>query len=458
MKRLFTLSFFFLLSLAMSAQLVQVTFAVDMSSQTGVGAAFVAGDFQSWSPGNGGLVDPDENGVWARTYTLAPGTYLYKFGIGNDWGNNEGGGLEACGSDDGNGGYNRTFTIEAGDEPVVLNFIYDSCDASETDFGDDGSGTSPEPVMVTFAVDVTAVDPAPTEVFVAGSFQGWTPADGALSDEDGNGVWSRTFEVLPGDYEYKFGIGTDFGNNEGGEGIAACSANDNRTITVNEGENPTVVSVYNSCDVSTNPVDANDVVDVVFSVDMNDVTEDFDTVFVAGNFQGWMPEVGGLDDADGNGIWRRTYQIARGTSIQYKFGQGTTWGVNEGGEGIAECSTGDNRTATIPADAAGTVYLSFKYNSCEAVDVTSTSDVSTLGEVRITPNPMSDITRISFGNATNARHDVMLTNMAGQTVRRYQGVRGEQLDVERGNLAPGLYFVTFRNQAGEQGSLKLVIR
>ena len=450
-----------MLSFTASAQLVEVTFAVDMNG-VDADAAFVAGDFQGWAPGNGGLNDPDGNGVFARTFMVAPGDIIYKFGIGNDWGNNEG--MEGtaltddCSTSDNDGNINRTLNVPAGSEPIVVNFVYDSCTESDTDFGDDGSGMTAEPVTVTFAVDVTGLETAPTEVFVAGSFQGWAPADGALSDDDGNGVWSGSFEVIPGDYEYKFGLGTDFGNNEGGEGIADCSMNDNRTLTVNEGDNPTVVYVYNSCETSSLPVDANDVVDVVFSVDMTDVMDMFDTVFVAGDFQGWTPADGGLSDADGNGIWRRTYQLVRGSSIQYKFGIGLDFGNNEGGEGIAECSTGDNRTATIPADAEGTVYLSFKYNSCEAVDVTSTDDVSTLGSVSVTPNPMGETTRISFENAGNATHDVYVTNMAGQVVRTYNAVRGNQLDIERGSLTTGLYFVTLRNDAGEQGSLKLMVK
>lgn len=464
MKKLFTLFLSCLVSLGLSAQLVEVTFAVDVTGVADVEAVFVAGAFQSWSPGNGALSNSDENPVWARTFMIAPGDYQYKFGLGNDWGNNEGMDgtslTDNCSVADADGNINRTLTVEAGSDPIVVNFVYDACTMSEVEIGDTG-GATPDPVMVTFAVDVTAVDPAPTEVFVAGGFQAWTPADGALSDDDGNGVWAGTFEVTPGTYEYKFGIGTDFGDNEGGEGIADCNSNDNRTITINESDNPTIVSVYNSCDVSSNPVDASDVVDVIFSVDMNDVSDMTDTltVFVAGSFQGWTPADGTLDDADGNGIFRRSYQIARGTSLQYKFGIGTDFGNNEtAGDGIADCSTDDNRTATIPADASETVYLSFKYNSCEEVDVTSVNDVSTLGNVSVAPNPMGNFTRITFENAGNDRHDVRITNMAGQTVRTYNAVRGNQLDVERGNLVSGLYFVTFRNGAGEQGSLKLMVR
>ena len=458
MKQLFTLSFFFLLSLAASAQ-VDVTFAVDMTGQGGVDAAFVAGEFQSWTPANGTLDDSDGNGVWARTYSLAPGTYLYKFGIGADWGNNEGGGLADCGVDDNNGGFNRQITVEEG-MPQTVVFLYDACDMSDLPVAEQAAT-----VPVTFAVDVTALSDVEA-VFVAGSFQDpmWQPMNGALSDDDGNGVWAATFDVVPGEYQYKFGIGNDWGNNEGGAGIADCSTDDNRTITVTEGDNPTVVYVYNSCAESNIPVegDAPDgLVEVIFSVDMTGQTG-VDAAFVAGSFQGWMPGDGALDDTDGNGIWRRSYRLMPGTNFQYKFGIGSDWGNNEG-DGLADCGLDDgnggfNRDFTIPEDAEETIYLSFEYNSCMAVDVTSTDNVSTLGNVRVAPNPMGAFTRISFGNVGNDRHDVSLVNMAGQTVRTYQGIRGNQLDVERGNLAPGLYFVTFRNDRGEVGSLKLVVR
>lgn len=341
MQKLFTLCFFLLLAGWAQAQMVEVTFAVDMNDAgETVEAAFVAGEFQNWTPADGALDDADGNGVWARTYMLAPGTYLFKFGIGSDWGNNEGGGLGDCGVDDGNGGFNRTVTVEAG-SPQIIEVVYNGCDESSLTF--DGK------VAVTFGVDVNDVngfDPA-GGAFVAGEFQGWTPGDGALADEDGDGLWTRTYRLFPG---------------------------------------------------ATSP---------------------------------------------------------------YKFGQGSDWGNNEGG-GLADCGTDDgnggfNRNFEVPNDGSKEVTFAFNYDSCETSDLVSVNDLSTLSGVSIYPNPMTNVASIRFEDEGNS-HDVFLSNMAGQVVRQYHDVRGNGVDIERGNLAPGLYFVTFRNQVGQIGSAKLMIQ
>lgn len=47
------------------------------------------------------------------------------------------------------------------------------------------------------------VDPG-SEVYVAGSFNGWNPRYARLSDESGNGLYSITIYLPPGTYEYKF--------------------------------------------------------------------------------------------------------------------------------------------------------------------------------------------------------------------------------------------------------------
>ena len=307
---------------------------------------------------------------------------------------------------------------------------------------------------VTFAVDMgeQEVD----AVFVAGDFQAWTPADGALTDDDGDNIWTRTYELPAGDILYKFGIGSDWGNNETADGgIADCSTDDNRTATIGADET-TLAFVYNSCEEAELPTD-DGMVDVTFAVDLG--TFDVDAIFVAGEFQGWTPGDGALTDDDGNNVWRRTYSLMPGTYL-YKFGIGTDWGNNEG-VGLEACGVDDNnggfnRQFTITENSADTS-LAFVYNTCDAFDLTDVREVETLGAVNVFPNPMTQTARITFENPTNARHDVRIVNMAGRVVRSYQSVRGNELMIERGVLVSGLYFVTFTNEAGQSGSLKLMV-
>ena len=142
MKNLYTLAVAMLFALGLSAQdSVNVVFAVDMNGVSSVSSngVSVAGTIQDnyagsscseWNPGCTVLSDSDGDGVWTIRLRLPATTYLYKYVNGNAWGNNEGGGLRDCGTDDGNGGFNRTLDLTNAPtniDTVVGPFKYDSC-------------------------------------------------------------------------------------------------------------------------------------------------------------------------------------------------------------------------------------------------------------------------------------------------------------------------------------------
>jgi len=119
---------------------------------------------------------------------------------------------------------------------------------------------------VYFAVDVTALASVSADgVSIAGNFQAaagmpadWTPANGAMEDADGNGVWQILVSLPAGTYDFKFINGNDWGDNEGQAGTAldaTCSIDDgagniNRQITISS---DTVVGpfIYDACTVSS---------------------------------------------------------------------------------------------------------------------------------------------------------------------------------------------------------------
>lgn len=318
-------------------------------------------------------------------------------------------------------------------------------------------------VEVTFAVDMNGVDGFdPAEgVFVAGGFQSWTPADGALSDDDGDGIWTRTYDnMVPGNTEnFKFGIGNDWGNNEGMDMTALtddCSVSDsdgniNREYTV-PADGGVVAFIYDSCDEAVLP---SNTVMVTFAVNMNDVA-DFDPamgVFVAGEFQSWTPGDGALTDDDGNGVWSRTYELDANQTIEYKFGIGNDWGNNESGQ---DCFVNDNRVLEIGMDD---VLVNFMYNTCmESMLAVNVDDLATIADVSLFPNPTTHAATLQFTNVGGAAHDVIISNLQGQLIREYRNVRDNALTIERGELSAGLYFVTFRNQQGEMGTIRLMFQ
>jgi hypothetical protein len=125
---------------------------------------------------------------------------------------------------------------------------------------------------VVFAVDANQMASVSTNgISIAGNFQvaagmpaEWSPADGAMEDADGNGVWQITVSIPAGTYVYKYINGNDWGDNEGTASTsldATCSLDDgagniNREITISS---DTVVGpyFYDACTESTEVLSVN---------------------------------------------------------------------------------------------------------------------------------------------------------------------------------------------------------
>lgn len=112
---------------------VDVTFTVNMNGYMTFpgndplsGDMHLAGDFQGWTPANSPMTETSP-GIWTISASVPANSDIqYKFVVGNDWGENEDLGIEDCGVDNGQGGFNRIATI--GDMPMVLDEVcYDEC-------------------------------------------------------------------------------------------------------------------------------------------------------------------------------------------------------------------------------------------------------------------------------------------------------------------------------------------
>jgi len=65
--------------------------------------------------------------------------------------------------------------------------------------------------------------------------------------------------------------------------------------------------------------------------------------------------------------------------------------------------------------------------------------------VVIYPNPMDDQTVVSFAATDETENSsVVLTDINGRTVRRYESLQGNRLVIERADLASGLYFIEIK--------------
>lgn len=145
MKKIYTLAFVMLAALGMTAQdSVSVILAVDMTNETvNTDGVTIAGNFQAayagttcgdWSPGCTVLTDDDADGVYTVKIKLPAAAYQFKFLNGVAWGDDEGSGLtDACGVDNGVGGFNREMDLSAAPvdaDTVIGPYVYNSCDVS----------------------------------------------------------------------------------------------------------------------------------------------------------------------------------------------------------------------------------------------------------------------------------------------------------------------------------------
>ncbi|MEZ5146824.1 MAG: hypothetical protein R2759_07015 [Bacteroidales bacterium] len=118
-------------------------------------------------------------------------------------------------------------------------------------------------------------------------------------------------------------------------------------------------------------------VDITFRVDMQEQTPSPLGVHIAGSFQGWVPSATLMTNTFAD-IWEYTTQLQAGTTIEYKFVNGDSWGSDESVYG--DCGAGNgNRQLTIPA--TNTILESVCFGSCivcnpPVVDVTFQVDMS----------------------------------------------------------------------------------
>lgn len=93
-------------------------------------------------------------------------------------------------------------------------------------------------------------------------------------------------------------------------------------------------------------------VDITFQLNMQGIAVNPNGISIAGDFQGWLPGVSFLTDANSDGIYEYTTTLTEGTIISYKFINGTVWTDEESVPsscGVPNGFGGFNRTFLVPA-------------------------------------------------------------------------------------------------------------
>ncbi len=159
----------------------------------GVNSVSVAGSFNGWDAAANPLADADQDGVWSAEIEVAAGRVEYKFVVnGDQWFTDD---HAAETSDDGFGGKNAIVVV--GTKALIV-----------------GHGAAPAKVSapaaglrrVTFRFRPTS---RPSEISLAGQFNDWAIGKTPMTDPDGDGEYSATLLLSPGEYMYKVVVGAN---------------------------------------------------------------------------------------------------------------------------------------------------------------------------------------------------------------------------------------------------------
>jgi hypothetical protein len=258
----------------------------------------------------------EDNGVWSITVDLEPGTYEYLF-TKNVWQENGGAPLGSnCDFYPCDEYANYGLIVSNGSAPIELDtYCWGTCL---------DCGAEPLTYDVTFRVDMNNVTAPFTTPEVNGTFNNWCGGCAPMSDINNDGIWELTIALQPGNYEYKFAYDSWAGEETLNEGSSCTVTNfgfTNRFLSVADN---TVLPIVcwadcNACELVIPTYD------VTFSVDMNNVVENFTTPELNGTFNGWCGSCIPLSDINSDGIWEVTIALQSGF-YEYKFSYDTWLG------------------------------------------------------------------------------------------------------------------------------------
>ncbi len=237
--------------------------------------------------------------------------------------------------------------------------------------------------VVTLTVDMSAEEVSPDGVHVAGSFQGWDPANSPMTN-NGDGTWSHSFTLEDDSpFQYRFINGNTWDMLE--PVPEACSFDGNRQFNPEE--------MYPELEVEAcfGHCAACGLTTVKFRVDMTNEEVSPFGVHVAGNFQGWDPAATELTDFDGDLVYEtiQSFDADSTGQLVYKFINGNSWSdVNELVGSPCGDESGNRLLALDETDIVLSVSGSenpYCFNSCEScvppIQVTFEVDMSLVSSV-----------------------------------------------------------------------------
>lgn len=310
----------------------EVTFSVNMANETvAETGVYLAGGGNFGNPGDNEMTDPDGDGIYSITMMLDEGFsshYTFTNGACGDWSCKENLNGLPCGDPD---NFNDRF-LPAITGPTQVLTCFGQCST-------DGTCEAVQNAMVTFQVDMNT-EAVTGDVTMFGSFNGWAFPGEVMLDDDGDGIYEYTAELLAGGYEYKF-VNSSIEESFPADSLSCTltsGAFTNRLVMVDESDLVLDAVCWESCEAcdinegdvfgctdanannynsAANVDDGSCMYTSTFNVDMNCAGVEFSTVHITGPVWGWTADLLMADD-DGDGVYSIVLDVP-GPTIEYKY-------------------------------------------------------------------------------------------------------------------------------------------
>ncbi|MBC8425479.1 hypothetical protein H8E07_15270 [bacterium] len=287
---------------ATAAPAAEVTF---VHRAPGAQEVYLAGSFNGWNAFDIPMADTG-GGVWSVVMDLAPGEYQYKFVVDSAWTQDE---ANAASAPDGYGGENSVVAVPDGVAELVAGGGDKPAQAAPAKPAKPAATAAPAGGGTAFAYDAGG---KVGSCCLAGEFNDWNPTADAMSDPDGDGVYTISLDLAAGSYQYKFVVdGNWFADPAAAETADDGFGGQNSVVTVGAGGGGAVAA----------PAAASGEVQVAFAYDAGGAVG---SCYLAGEMNGWNPTGTLMSDDDGDGVYTCVVPLPPGRTL-YKFVVDGNW-------------------------------------------------------------------------------------------------------------------------------------
>jgi len=249
----------------------------------------IAGTFNNWNKAANYLKE-EKPGLWSIVLPLSPGSYEYKFIVDGNWITDPANPQKVTDPD---GNENSVVKVKG---PAGL----------------EGPKITEKGVLFTYYA------PNAKEVYLAGDFNNWADNQAGvvtnkehLMKKEKNGVWSKTLQLAPGQYKYKFVVD--------GNWVA-----DPFGLSAGDDYGNSIVKVK-PAGIELGPQKTKE------GIKFSYYAPDAEKVYLAGDFNNWADNKNGVITGDAhlmkkekNGVWTKTLKLGPG-QYKYKFVVDGNW-------------------------------------------------------------------------------------------------------------------------------------